>query len=586
MKTFLKMLVGLSAAVLAFVAGPVAMAQPCPESIPFFHGLGGSLSGLPEASTTGFAQKVGNPAINNGTQVFICTSTSTPGIELCQPESGSAVDGLATLAGDWGNPGAGGCPVTTFDPDGSSPIVTVVTSIDGEGTAAHKGKYVIMSVGFWTTTLQYLMELAAPGFDPVTGNSPPTGAAEIPTPAVGTVVNNGNGTADVSLSWNAAIAYDDCAHNYVGTCIDGVGGARPGLITGYALYQMVGPCGSMPTTSQAAAWGAGVPVGGTSVVRTVPFDTTGANCTYLALGLVVNGTAAAAVSAHVSIGTVDTDGDLIPDTTDNCPTVPNPGQENGDGDARGDVCDNCAGTANSDQTDNDGDGFGDACDNCPNLANASQANADGDGIGDACDSCPTVSDSGADTDLDGIGDACDNCPAISNTSQNDADNDGDGDVCDNCPGTANSDQADGDGDGYGNACDNCPGTANADQEDTDGDGVGTACDVCPTIPNPNQDPGACIQQVTGEQLQFVKSQGLVSWATTTETDTVGFNVIKIVKGNRVQLNTATIPCQACGDGRGATYSAFIGKHQNGQDIFIELLRVGGIVEVYGPAVRH
>lgn len=36
-------------------------------------------------------------------------------------------------------------------------------------------------------------------------------------------------------------------------------------------------------------------------------------------------------------------------------------------------------------TDTDGDGVPDASDNCPAVANADQANADGDSLGDACD---------------------------------------------------------------------------------------------------------------------------------------------------------------------------------------------------------
>ena len=57
----------------------------------------------------------------------------------------------------------------------------------------------------------------------------------------------------------------------------------------------------------------------------------------------------------------DADGDTIPDDADNCPTNPNPGQEDGDGDSVGDDCDNCPDAANAGQEDADGDSFGDAC---------------------------------------------------------------------------------------------------------------------------------------------------------------------------------------------------------------------------------
>ena len=58
----------------------------------------------------------------------------------------------------------------------------------------------------------------------------------------------------------------------------------------------------------------------------------------------------------------DTDNDFIPDDSDNCPLVPNPGQ-----------------------LDTDGDGVGDICDNCPLISNPAQADSNGNGIGDACD---------------------------------------------------------------------------------------------------------------------------------------------------------------------------------------------------------
>jgi hypothetical protein len=62
-------------------------------------------------------------------------------------------------------------------------------------------------------------------------------------------------------------------------------------------------------------------------------------------------------------------------------------------------------------SDSDGDGIPDFTDNCPNVPNPDQADADGDGVGDACDNCPGVYNPGqADRDRDGIGNACDGGP--------------------------------------------------------------------------------------------------------------------------------------------------------------------------------
>jgi hypothetical protein len=198
----------------------------------------------------------------------------------------------------------------------------------------------------------------------------------------------------------------------------------------------------------------------------------------------------------------DTDGDGIPDSSDNCPTVPNPGQEDTDADGVGNVCDNCPLVANQNQSDVDLDGFGDVCDNCPTICNSQQLNADGDQYGDVCDPTPFCGGcgqpaceqacSGPDTDGDGIPDASDNCPTVPNPGQVNSDGDTYGDACDNCQTVTNQDQLDSDSDGVGNVCDNCPSTCNSQQLNADGDSYGDVCDSTPGCGGCGQP--ACEQQ--------------------------------------------------------------------------------------------
>jgi hypothetical protein len=169
----------------------------------------------------------------------------------------------------------------------------------------------------------------------------------------------------------------------------------------------------------------------------------------------------------------DGDCDSVGDSSDNCPSVPNAGQENlvHPASPTGDACE-----------DADTDSIVDSSDNCPDDGNMTQEDHDGDAIGDPCD---------GDADADGLADSADACPLtaleqpLDGNGCSDAQVDRDGDtICnpgapsggpsgctgsDNCPWIPNAPQADGDGDGTGDVCE--LGDPTLTSADADGDGV-------------------------------------------------------------------------------------------------------------------
>jgi hypothetical protein len=473
-----------------------------------------------------------DPLVTNSDSVDILCEAAAVGI-CTQPASGVPGDGRVTIESDWYGSQMNGCPIPDFVP---RRLVIVTASGSPQG-----GSALIVSISGLDPGLQYSVEAAHP-FDPATQSIGPLSCG--PTSRM----MGFNGSTLTLRFWLPSVR-TDCDPGSVGatlgsTCPDNFL-PRPFFGPVYTLTQ---PC-SDPVDLKIAAWtNTGVTPGAQGMATTIPYTLPPQGvCRY--------------VGATAFIGGVET------------PIV------NGFVDPRVDC------------NDDDGDGFSECTGDCDDAHAA--AHPGGQEICDGLDNdCNGLVDDGGDLDEDGVG-VCDNCPDVPNPIQADADADGFGNACDNCPNVPNAAQTESDGDGFGDVCDNCPATFNPGQADQDFDTIGDACDDCPTIPNPDQNPCVCEQTcgvdnvVLDYNSPLGKGSAVVIWDTTREVDLLGFNIVVIdQKGARTQLNPALIRCVECATGLGHVYSYIIPKHKSGHNIFVEMLRVNGTVQVFGPAVRQ
>ena len=233
--------------------------------------------------------------------------------------------------------------------DDLSGVKLVASRVDGGAFA--RGRATTIS-GQGAHTLEYLARDAA-------GNQTPLRAITLrvdqgaPTPPVVTAPTGSTSDSTPEIRWNAST--------------DAASG-----VAGYVVLAR--------NSSGAIAWSRNIPA---SAPRAISVSEALPQGDYTAEVVAYDGAVpepftATGTSSFTIVpppqGAPDQDGDAVPDSTDNCPTVKNQQQADFDGDGDGDACD----------TDDDGDGLADAQD-----PNDNDVDSDNDGVHDGEDDCPT-----------------------------------------------------------------------------------------------------------------------------------------------------------------------------------------------------
>jgi hypothetical protein len=529
---------------------PQALAA-CSDSQPVQHGLDSFWTGLPETTLVGFAYAVGGASVQTGQAPILCRffGEETSGGQ-CQPQAGSASDGVVTVNGNWDDSRAAGCPNTSLG--WGHPIVIAATAAADEGSPTHRGVGIVASVGFDADSLAYLLDWAQP-FSEGGSNVQPVAAQNLPVPEVAGLRLSGDGGLDVDLRWKPFQTIDDCTQTFRPTCVDSPGRPRP-VLSAYVLYTARTSCGSPPLSSLLSS-GLWSPV---ATVNTIAPSThvpdPGSDCVFFAVGLALEGGyLTPIVSGHsrpvnraMAAGGDDTAGKPGDKKTGD-PEGPKGGDAGG-------------GTGQGKEGSHQPGSGGSAEGAAAGAAAPTEPCVDEDDIPDDKDNCPCKTNpKQEDVDFDGVGNACDRCPVVPDPAQKDADRDGLGDACDNCPAIANKGQEDRDADGVGDACDNCPDRANPLQEDADKDGHGDAC--------------------TQAIVQARRVRGAdgrrIEWRTTHEFDLAGIDLLTLdAKGNERRLRDKPIPCKACKTGETATYQVDLTPQEDQGTLVLRLVRAG------------